>query len=128
MEKEGEGKMTEAAELFLQGWNEASTDLEKVIAAHYVARHQQTVSHKLNWDETALHFALKLHDDNMKGFYPSLYLNIAKCYEDMKDFDNAKKNYNMALSYVDWLPEDGYGSMIKAGIAKGINRVFIDQH
>jgi tetratricopeptide (TPR) repeat protein len=123
MALEGEGKSEEALQLFQQAWNEATNDFEKFIAAHYVARHQNSVAEKLQWDETALDLALKINDPKMKGSYPSLYLNIAKCYEDMKDFDNARKNYQLALSYTNFLPDDGYGNMIRSGINKGIERV-----
>ena len=113
----------EAKALFLQAWNEAANDFEKFTAAHYVARHQTSAADKLQWDKTALALALKIDDDNMKTNYPSLYLNIAKCYEDLKDFDNAKLNYETALSYENNLPENGYGQIIKSGIRNGIARV-----
>lgn len=123
MNMEGEGKTEEARKLFLQAWNEASNDFEKFTSAHYVARHQKNVSDKLKWDKTALDLALKIKDENMKGHYPSLYLNIAKCYEDLNDKDNARKNYESALSFSNSLPDDGYGKMIRAGITNGIERV-----
>jgi len=123
MDLEGKGKLEKASKLFLQAWDEATNDFEKFTAAHYVARHQKTVVDKLNWDETALNLALKINDDKMKGRYPSLYLNIAKCYEDLKDVDNAKKNYQLALSFTNLLPDNGYGKMIKGGILNGIERV-----
>jgi rifampin ADP-ribosylating transferase len=53
---EEKGKPDEAVKLFLQGWNEATNDFEKFIAAHYVARHQKTVSDKLEWLETSYFF------------------------------------------------------------------------
>lgn len=123
MGKEGEGKSEEAYQLFTQAWNEATSDFEKFTAAHYVARHQKTVADKLQWDEVALGIALKINDESIKSTYPSLYLNIAKCYEDLNDFDKAKKNYQMALSFTTLLQDDGYASMIRAGITKGIERV-----
>ena len=113
----------QACKLFLKAWNEANSDFEKFTAAHYVARHQQTVDAKLKWDETALEFALKINDEDMVANYPSLYLNIAKCYEDLNDPGNASKNYQNAIIYLDKLPENGYGMMIKTGIEKGIERV-----
>jgi rifampin ADP-ribosylating transferase len=57
------------------------------------------------------------------GAFPSLYLNIAKCYEDLNDLGNAKRNYELALSFSNLLPDDGYGNMIKGGIKNGIERV-----
>jgi tetratricopeptide (TPR) repeat protein len=99
MEMEGEGKPEEASRLFLQAWNEAGNDFEKFIAAYYVARHQKDVPDRLKWLETALQFALKINDDAVKSAFPSLYSNIAKCYEDLNDSDNAKKNHELAISF-----------------------------
>ena len=123
MEMETKGLPGEASKLFLQAWDEATNDFEKFTAAHYVARHQKTVTDKLKWDEIALQFGLKINDEAVRGSYPSLYLNIAKCYEDLNDFDKAKKNYQLALSFTNLLPDNGYGNMIKGGITKGMERV-----
>jgi len=123
MELEGKGQLTEAGDLFDEAWNAATNDFEKFTAAHYVARHQKSISDKLKWDETALKHALNINDENIKGALPSLYLNIAKCYEDLDDFDNAKNNYQLAFSFTNFLPEDAYGNMIKTGIINGLSRV-----
>ena len=123
MDMEGKGKPEDASRLFLQAWKEATNEFEKFTAAHYVARHQKSIEDKLKWDETALQLALKINNDTVKGTFPSLYLNIAKCYEDLNDFDNARKNYQLALSFTSLLPDSGYGNMIKGGIMNGIARV-----
>jgi tetratricopeptide (TPR) repeat protein len=123
MEMEANKMAGEAEALYLQAWDEAGNDFEKFTAAHYVARHQKSVQDKLKWDETALGFALKIGDGRMQASYPSLYLNIAKCYEDLKDIDNARKNYQVALSFVNYLPDNGYGQLIKTGIKNGIERL-----
>ena len=107
MDLEGKGKPEEAGILFLQAWNEATNDFEKFIAAHYVARHQKNVSDKLKWLETALQFALIINNDAVKGAFHSLYLNIAKCYEDLSDLDNAKKNYELAILFTGKLSDKG---------------------
>src|SRR5262245_12870987 len=96
MDLEDKGKPEEASKVFLQAWKEATHDFEKFIAAHFVARHQKNVSDKLKWLETALQFAVKINDDSVKGAFPSLYSNIAKCYQDLNDINNAKKNYELA--------------------------------
>ena len=107
MDMEGEGKPEEASRLFLQAWNEAIRDFEKFTAAYYVARHQKNVSDKLKWLETALQFALKINNDTVKSAFTSLYLNIAKCYEDLNDLNNAKKNYELAASFKDKPSDNG---------------------
>ncbi len=101
MSMEEKGKPEEASKLFLQAWNEATHDFERFIAAHFVARHQTNVSDKLKWLETALQFALKTDDDTVKSAFPSLYSNIAKCYEDLGDPDKAKMNDELATSFKD---------------------------
>jgi tetratricopeptide (TPR) repeat protein len=101
MDMEEKGKSEEASKLFLQAWNEAIYDFEKFISAHYVARHQKSISDKLKWLETALQFALKIDNDTVKSAFPFLYSSIAKCYEDLSDTGKAKKNYELAISFKD---------------------------
>ena len=107
MDMEGKGKPGEAGRLFLQAWNEATNDFEKYTAAYYVARHQKNVADKLKWLETALQFALKINNDNVSGAFPSLYSGIAKCYEDLGDFDNAKKNSELSIAFTGKLSNKG---------------------
>ena len=99
MSMEENGKPEEASKLFLQGWHEATNDFEKFLAAHYVARHQKTVSHKLDWLNTALQFALNVNDNTVKSAFSNLYLNIAKCYEDLNDQAKAKEYSDLAISF-----------------------------
>lgn len=122
MELEGQGQTKEARILFNKAWDLAITDFEKFTAAHYVARHQKSISDKLKWDEIALKHALKINDETAKGSLPSLYLNIGKCYEDLHDFENAKSNYQAAYSFTNFLSVNNYGNMIKAGITNGLER------
>ena len=119
MEMEAKQNPQEAKALFLQAWDQATNDFEKFTAAHYVARHQESVQEKMKWDEIALSFALKIKDEEMKANYPSLYLNIAKCHEDLNDIDKAQKTYQLALTYIDHLSSNGYGELIREGIKKG---------
>ena len=107
MGMEAEDRLEEASRIFLQAWSEATHDFEKFTAAYYVARHQKNVRDKLKWLETSLQFALKINDVTVNGAFPSLYSNIAKCYEDLNDPDNAKKNYELALSFTDKPSDNG---------------------
>jgi len=101
MAMEDQGKPDEASSLFLQAWNESTIDFEKYIAAYYVARHQNTIHDKLKWLEKSLQFALKINDVTVKSAFPSLYSNIAKCYEELSDADSAQKNHELAKSFTD---------------------------
>lgn len=97
---EENGRPEEAGKIFFQAWNEATNDFEKFLAAWYVARHQLNVLDRLHWYQTALRLAVTINDDSVKGAYPSLYSNIAKCYEDLNDPGNAKKNYELGHSFI----------------------------
>lgn len=91
----------EAGKLFLQAWNEAIYDFEKFISAHFLARYQKNALDKLKWLEITLQTALRINDDTVKSAFPSLYLNIAKCYEDLGDPEKSKKNNEIAASFRD---------------------------
>jgi len=96
MNLEDRGQPIEAANVFFQAWKEATNDFEKFVASWYVARSQQNVSDRLNWYETARKFAIKVNNDAIKGALPLLYANLAKCYEEEGDFDNAKQQNALA--------------------------------
>ncbi|KAA0989214.1 NAD(+)--rifampin ADP-ribosyltransferase [Dyadobacter aurulentus] len=93
------GRPEEAEKLFRQGWNEATNDFEKFLAAYYIAQQQKAVADKLKWLETTLQFALKIKDDSVKSAFPALYLNIAKCYEELNDHNKAKEHAELAISF-----------------------------
>jgi hypothetical protein len=101
MDLEQKNMPEEASAIFHLAWNEATNDYEKFIAAYYVARHQKAASDKLNWLEKALQLALKINDDSVKAALPSLYKDLAKCYEDLNDPGNAKKHHELANSFND---------------------------
>jgi hypothetical protein len=107
MDMEEKGKTEEARNLFLEAWSEATNDFEKFIAAYYVARHQATVSETLKWLQTALQLALNINNVTVNGVFPALYLNIAKCYEELNDPGNAKKNTELAHLSKHNLPDNG---------------------
>ena len=107
MEMEGKGKPEEASKLFLQAWNEATNEFEKFTAAYFVAQHQTNAQDKLKWLETSLQFALEINDATVKAAFPYLYENIAACYEDLGNLDNAKKNHALANSFTDNPSDEG---------------------
>jgi rifampin ADP-ribosylating transferase len=94
---EEKGEPAEASRLYLQAWNAASNDFEKYLAAYYLARHQENVRDKLKWLETSLKCALEINDEAVKAAFPSLYSNIAKCYEELGDDERAKRNFQLAM-------------------------------
>ncbi|HET9745321.1 MAG TPA: NAD(+)--rifampin ADP-ribosyltransferase [Chitinophagaceae bacterium] len=139
MGMEDKGKPEEASKLFFQAWNEAASDFEKFTAAYYVARHQRNIHDRLKWLETALQSALKINDPSVAGAYPSLYSNIAKCYEEAGDPENAKKNHELAISSRDKPFDNGpfyhgtkadlqVGDLLTAGRESNYKSEFIMNH
>lgn len=117
-----EGEPEKAGVYYQKAWDEAVNNEERFIAAHYVARIQATVLEKLKWDQIALREALSVDKEYTKAAYPSLYLNIGKCYEDLSDFEQAIKHYQEGLTFIDHLNDDGYSKMIKTGLENGLGR------
>ncbi|OPZ84615.1 MAG: Rifampin ADP-ribosyl transferase [Firmicutes bacterium ADurb.Bin419] len=99
MSLEDSGNAEEAGMNFVKAWNEARDDFEKFIAAYHLARQQKNITDKLKWMEISLKCAQNINDDNVKSAYPTLYVNIAKCYEELGDFNNAKRNYELSELY-----------------------------
>ena len=123
MEQEMAGRPAQAKQLFQEAWDRSVTEIEKFTAAHYLARVQDGVVDKLKWDQIALKLALEIDSLEVKATFPSLYLNVGKCFEDLNNKEDALAYYTQAQSYIDHLQDDGYGRMIRAGIAAGIERV-----
>lgn len=99
MSLEDSGNLEDATTMFNKAWHEATDDYEKFIAAYHLARQQKSSTDKLKWMETSLQCALNINDDNVKSAYSTLYVNIAKCYEELGDSDNAKRNYELSELY-----------------------------
>lgn len=91
MGMEENGRLEEASLLFQEAWSEATDDFESFYAAYFVGRHQKDTSERLKWLERALEFALKINDGTIISALPSLYLNIANCYENLGNHEKAKR-------------------------------------
>lgn len=89
----------EAARLFYEkAWELANDDVERCIAAHYMARFQETPEERLHWNQEALDRANAVTDEDVKTFYPSLYLNLGQSYEALGNEVEAKRYFDLAAS------------------------------
>ncbi|MFY9177490.1 MAG: NAD(+)--rifampin ADP-ribosyltransferase [Caldicoprobacterales bacterium] len=96
---EESGNLGDAINVFYEAWDQTSNDFEKFIVAYHLGLRQKNVYDKLKWMEKSLAFALKINDENVKSAYPTLYLNMAKCYETLNDTENASKNFELSHLY-----------------------------
>ena len=115
--------MTGDATLFQQAWEARADDFDACVAAHYLARHQSDPRAALEWNLRALEHADAAGAERVRGFYPSLHLNLAKSYEDTGDLTAATRHYELAGKAVRELPDDGYSAMIRRGVSSGRARV-----
>lgn len=127
MEKEGAGLRDEAAALFAMAWELAQSDCDKLLVAHYVARHQPSVGMKLHWDAVALRHALLCGAPEVAGTLSSLYLNIGKCHEDLGDRVSAREHYLLAEQYLAGVSDDGYGDFVRMGVKNALVRMGVVQ-
>jgi tetratricopeptide (TPR) repeat protein len=123
IQAEGEGKHEQARALFVQAWESADDEYEACVAAHYVARHQSTPEETLRWNQESLRMAEAVGDDRVRDFFPSLLLNLGHSYEVLGNFDEARRYYDLAAQRAEALPVDGYGKLVRNGIANGRQRV-----
>ncbi len=96
---EYQGKPAEAARLYMLAWDDAADDFERCVAAHYIARFQETPAQRLRWNLESLRYANGVGDERVQEFYPSLYLNLGKSYEEMGDQARAQRYYQLAGSF-----------------------------
>jgi SAM-dependent methyltransferase len=115
--------MTGDPALFERAWELRTDDFDACVAAHYLARHQPDPASALEWNARALRHAEAAGSERVRGFFPSLLLNLAKAYEDVGDLAAAALHYERAAEAARELPDDGYSAMIRRGISSGRARV-----
>ena len=107
---------------FERAWSLRVDDYDASIAAHYLARVQPDTRSTLEWNERALSHARRCPPEQVRGFMPSLHLNLGKSYEDTGDLARAAASYAHAAACLDALDDDGYGALVRRGVAAGLDR------
>lgn len=110
-------------------WSEIGPDgdpFHRCVLAHYLADLQDDDGDELWWDERALAAVAGLTDERarrhhaslqVRGFLPSLHLNLADDHRRLGAVEPAGAHLAAARRYAAELPEDGYGSVVRGGIA-----------
>ena len=120
---EMKGRRDEARSLFLQAWELRQDDVDACIAAHYIARHQETPEETLRWNELALTHAIRASSDAIRSFFPSLYLNLGKSYEDLQNIPRARELYEQGERWLTDVADGGYGDIVRQGLQNALQRV-----
>lgn len=123
-----DGHRDQARQAFAGLWERIGQDgdpLHRVTLAHYLADLQEDAEEELVWDQRALDAADSLTDERAKqyhatlavrGFYPSLHLNLATDLAKLDRLDDARRHLARAVQALPDLPEGGYGDLIRSSI------------
>lgn len=95
---EFEHRLEDAHSLYQQAWEARTDNYDACIAAHYVARFQDSAEESLRWNQLALKHANAANDDRVKDFYPSLFLSLGRSYELMGNQAEAQRYYDLAAA------------------------------
>jgi hypothetical protein len=125
------GERSLARSIFGAVWDQiGGTDgdpFHRCAVAHSMADVQDDLEDELAWDLRALEAADLLTDERVQaggvagtavGFYPSLHLNLADVYRRLGRTDSAREHVRLANEAVSALPDDGYGAVIRGGLAR----------
>lgn len=95
---EFEHRVEDALALYEQAWEARQDDYEACIAAHYLARFQDSPAESLRWNQLALQHANLVNDERVKDFYPSLYLNLGRSHEVLGNQTEAQRYYRLTAA------------------------------
>lgn len=122
MAAEQRGDFGEALRLFQTAWAHSADDYQRCVAAHYLARHQDGAQPTLEWNQRCLLLALKVNDERVAGFFPSLHLNIGRSHEELGDLDAARVSYLQARAALEVLGDDAYGDLLRGAVTRALHR------
>ncbi len=106
--------------------------LHRVALAHHMADVCDDPADELAWDLRALAAADSLTDDRAKeyhaslavrGFYPSLHLNLGEDYRKLGDLAAAREQLALAYEKLDGLCDDDYAAGIREALASLAERL-----
>ncbi|MYT32426.1 MULTISPECIES: hypothetical protein [unclassified Streptomyces] len=120
MQAEAEGRADEARALFQEAWDGARDDYEACIAAHYLARQQDSPEETLRWNQECLDRADLVGDERVRDFYPSLYVNMGNAYRELGQLASAHRYFVLAAERAADAPEGQYGDWNRFAIAEGL--------
>ncbi|MFF3766760.1 hypothetical protein ACFYYR_22110 [Streptomyces sp. NPDC001922] len=115
---------------FTEIWEETGPDgdaFHRCVLAHYMADLQQNPQDELAWDRLALEAADSVTDSrvqehhaslSIRGFYPSLHLNLAADHHRLGDYAQARAHVALSRQHMDALRDDDYGQGIRSAVQR----------
>jgi len=122
MKAESENRMDDARNLYLKAWEVVRNEYDAANAAHFLARSETNPKESLKWDLESLRYADLADTEKLRTSYPSFLVNAGISYEELGDFPNAKRYYDLAMEKIEDLPEDEYGREVKESVVEAMER------
>lgn len=111
-----EGVPGAARRCFERAWELRADDVDASIAAHFLARHQDSPDDTLAWNRRALEHALASPTERVRSFMASLHLNLGDSLLQTGDARGAREALAQAREWFNVLPADGYSALVARGI------------
>lgn len=111
-----------AAVLYGRAWALQGNDYEACIVAHYMARIQANPEDILHWNLEALRHADMVADGSVAPFYPSLYLNAGRAYEELGRAWEARQCYEQGMAKAYILPDTELGKITRDALERALLR------
>ena len=118
-----EGTPKEAMRLFEQAWAIRRDDFDAAIAAHFIARHQDTAAATLHWNALAVEHAEAVTDGRSAELLASLYLNLGESHARVGQHAPARVAAQRAVEHLVKLPPGGYRDFVAMGIDRLTHRL-----
>jgi hypothetical protein len=125
-----DGRRADAREQLTAFWERLGPrgdPLRRVTVAHFLADLQDPARGELAWDERALAAVADLTDDHadqqhagsrVRGFLPSLHLNLADVHRRLRNEPATREHLASAEASTPDLPSGNYGDLIRSGFAQ----------
>lgn len=122
VEVEMQGDLDAARSSYEAAWSVARDDVERCIAAHFLARVQTDLDARVRWNREALERADSVDRAAVAAFYPSLYLNLGSALEGIHDQDGARDAYRRAADGLADLDAGAYADTVRRGVHAALAR------
>ena len=118
-----EGTPAEARRLFERAWAMRRDDYDAAIAAHFLARHQDSPAETLRWNEIAVRHAEAVHDGSATAFLASLYLNLGDAHAKLGNTAASIDAVQRAAVNLAHVPAGGYRDFVVYGVRRLAERL-----
>ena len=108
-----EDRPEDALRCYKRAWDSRSDEYEACIAAHYLARVQDSMEASLEWNLRALELAFTVPQEQVRDFYPALYMSVANSYKSLGGNVQAQRYYRLAAGLGEIQPLESESEVLR---------------